>query len=178
MPGPRRDLDRRLDEPAVDAAIDAAQRAGDAHLVRRLCFVKNLSAGDTLTEAAARVGVSQPTGSRWAAAWEEAGVAGLEPTFAGGRPPKLARHERERLADLLEAHRPLTIDGIGTLIERGFDVAYSRRHLVRVVDDLVADFDIGRPVRAERATGENGSAAENLREALDELGIEDAGETP
>ncbi|MGM0398081.1 MAG: helix-turn-helix domain-containing protein [Halobacteriota archaeon] len=176
MPGPRRDVERRLDEPAIDAAIDAAQHSGDAHLVRRLCFVKNLYAGDTLSEAAARVGISQPTASRWTTAWNEAGVTGLEPAFGGGRPPKLSTDQRERLAHLLDTHRPLTMGQIATLIEDGFGVAYSQRHLARVIDDLVAEYGIDRPVRANRATVGSESLAENLQAALDELGIEDDAE--
>ena len=172
MPGPRRTLVRRRDEPAIDAAIDAAQRSGDARLVRRLCFVKNLYAGDTLTEAATRVGVSQPTASRWTADWNEGGVAGLEPEFGGGRPPKLSPNERERLAHVLEAHRPLTTAQIATLIERGFGVDYSQRHLVRIIDDLVAEYGIERPVRAERMAAGSESTAGNLRAVLDDLDVD------
>ncbi|UWG46741.1 Transposase [Halanaeroarchaeum sp. HSR-CO] len=174
MPGPRRDVERRLDDPEIDAAIDAAQRSGDAYLVRRLCFVKNLYAGDTLTEAAGRVGISQPTASRWTAAWNEAGVTGLEPAFGGGRPPKLSTDQRERLAHLLDTHRPLTMGQIATLVEEGFGVAYSQRHLARIIDDLVDEYGIDRPVRAERAPAGSESPADNLRAALDDLGIEDA----
>ncbi|MCW8172192.1 helix-turn-helix domain-containing protein [Natrialba swarupiae] len=44
------------------------------------------SLGDTDKMAARRVGASQPTGGRWLKAWNEGGVDGLRPSFAGGRP--------------------------------------------------------------------------------------------
>jgi len=57
--GTRRfDVTEHLSEEALDRAINEAQKADEARLVRRLCFVKNLYAGDVLEEAARRVGVS------------------------------------------------------------------------------------------------------------------------
>jgi hypothetical protein len=53
MNGTRRfDLREHLSEADLDTAINDAQKADEARLVRRLCFVKNLHAGDVLEEAA------------------------------------------------------------------------------------------------------------------------------
>src|SRR5699024_4241894 len=82
MIGHRRfDVIEHLPEAELDTAINEAQMADEARLVRRLCFVKNLYAGDVLEEAARRVGVSQANSSRWAHAWNDAGVDGLRPSF-------------------------------------------------------------------------------------------------
>lgn len=65
MTGTRRlEIVHHLSEKDLDHAINEAQQAGEAHLVRRLCYVKNLYAGDVLEEAARRVGVSQANSSR------------------------------------------------------------------------------------------------------------------
>jgi len=49
MSGTRRfDVAEHLTEPELDIAINEAQKADKARLVRRLCFVKNLYAGDVL----------------------------------------------------------------------------------------------------------------------------------
>ena len=78
-------LVRHLSGGELGQAIQTAQKADETRLVRRLCYVKNLYAGDTREEAGDRVGISRSTTRRWARAWNEAGVDGLRPGFGGGR---------------------------------------------------------------------------------------------
>ena len=42
----RLEIVRHLSEEDLNHAINEAQQAGEAHLVRRLCYVKKLYAGD------------------------------------------------------------------------------------------------------------------------------------
>ena len=64
MGGDRRKvIIRHLSEEDLDRLLSEAD---DPKVVRRLMFVKNLYAGDTLKQAGARVGKSESTGSRWA----------------------------------------------------------------------------------------------------------------
>jgi len=80
----RLDVTEPLSEEVHDRAVNETQNVDGARLVRRLCFVKNLYAGDVLEEAARRVGVSQANSSRWAHAWNDTGVDRLRPSFGGG----------------------------------------------------------------------------------------------
>ncbi len=115
MSGSRRfDVEEHLSEEELDTAINEAQKADETRLVRRLCFVKNLYAGDLLEEAAKRVGVSQANSSRWAHAWNDDGVDGLRPSFGGGRPPKLTPEQFDELCDILEEEQPWTLQEIHT----------------------------------------------------------------
>lgn len=135
MARPRKTIERHLDEDELDRALEAAQREGDARLLRRLCLVENLYAGDTLADAGTRVGVSQATASRWADAWNEAGVDGLRPSFGGGRPPKLDPAERARLREILrEFDGTPSRQDVCRIVEREFDVSYSRRHAYRILE--------------------------------------------
>jgi hypothetical protein len=59
----RSDAVEHLSEVELDSNNED-QKANEAHLVRRLCFVKNLYAGDVLEEAARQAGVSQANSSR------------------------------------------------------------------------------------------------------------------
>lgn len=145
MPGPSKQVSRRLSRDALDDAIDEAQSDGAARLVRRLCLIGNLYAGDTLSEAAARVGVSQPTASRWVERWNEGGVDGLRPAFGGGRPSKLDDRERAALATVLARNPSLDADQVRSAIEGAFGVSYSRRHVSRLIDDLRARDAPSRP---------------------------------
>lgn len=169
MPGPQKEVKQHLTDDELNSAIDEAQQEDDAYLVRRLCLVKNLYAGDSLTEAATRVGVTQPTASRWAEAWNSAGIDGLEPDFGGGRPSKLTASQKERLAELLEAHQPLTTEQVKILLENGFNVSYSQRHISRILKNLGMNYAIPRPVEPDRPDDAEKILEENLQAALDEL---------
>lgn len=131
----RTEIERHRSAAELEEAIDAAQYDGDAYLVRRLAFVKNLYHGDSANEAGERVGVSSATASRWVRAWNEAGVEGLEPAFSGGRPSKLSTAQCERLESVLECRPAVTIPEVQAFIEDAFDVSYSRRHVARLVED-------------------------------------------
>lgn len=169
MPGPSKEVKRYLTEEELSNSIDEAQKANDTHLVRRLCFVRNLYEGDSVSEAARRVGVTQPTGSRWIEAWNEGGIEGLEPNFGGGRPPKLDESELERLTEVLENHQPLTTTQIQQLLQEGFDVSYSQRHLSRLLNNLGMNYAIPRPEEPDRPEDAEEILEENLQAALDEL---------
>ena len=136
MPGPSKDVTRRLDEAELAAAIDDAQRAANPYLVRRLCFVRNLYRGDSISEAAGRVGVSQPTGSRWLATWNADGIDGLEPSFGGGRPPKLDDEQRDQVESLLDRYQSLAPGEVQRLLEAAFGITYSKRHVSRLFEGV------------------------------------------
>lgn len=162
-------IERHLTEEELDGAIDEAEQANEPRLVRRLCFIKNLYAGDAPEEAATRVGMSQSTSSRWRRAWNEHGVDGLRPSFGGGRPPKLSDAERTRLKQLLQAEQPWTTPEVKLLIEEEFDVSYSQRHLARLLKSFDMSYAIPRPESPNRPDDADEQLEERLNETLSEL---------
>lgn len=174
MTGHRRfNVIEHLSEAELDTAINEAQKADEARLVRRLCFVKNLYAGDVLEEAASRVGVSQANSSRWAHAWNDSGVDGLRPSFGGGRPPKLSDEQFAELCEILEEGQPWTPRAIHALIEDRYGVTYDPAHLSRKL--RASGMHYAKPRPMDPRSPEN--ADEILAERLDEaLGEEDADE--
>lgn len=169
MPGPSKQVKRHLPEAELGEAIDAAQSNEEPRLVRRLCLIKNLYAGDSITEAADRVGVTQPTASRWTDNWNERGVDGLRPDFGGGRPSKLTDEQRAWLVDVLEQHRPLTPDHVRRLIEEAFDVSYSRRHVARLLGTLDTDYTIPRSGVPDQPDDAEEMLEARLEAAIDEI---------
>lgn len=169
MPGPSKQVEEHLNESELDEAIDKAQSNERPRLVRRLCLIENLYAGDSVTEAASRVGVTQPTASRWTDRWNEHGVDGLRPDFGGGRPPKLSQREREQLQEVLNRHQPLTTEHVHQLIEEGFGVSYSRRHVPRLLDKLGIRDAVPRPGAPERPDDAEEQLQRRLEAALDEV---------
>jgi len=168
VPGRSASVERHLDEAAIDDAIEAAQRNDEARLVRRLCLIKNLYRGDSVTEAADRVGTTQPTASRWLGAWNDGGVDGLRPHFGGGRPPKLSDDAKRQLAAVLETHDTLPIHEVQRLVEAVFDVTYSRRHLARILADRGVAEAVTRAPSADRDDAPEDSGA-RFQAALDDL---------
>ncbi|GAB6878312.1 helix-turn-helix domain-containing protein [Halorubrum gandharaense] len=169
MPGPSKDLLEHLSQDELDEAIDQAQTDEEPRLVRRLCLIKNIYFGDTLTDAAARVGVSTPTASRWLDRWNDGAVDGLRPEFGGGRPPKLNDHQRERLQQVLKKHPLLTIGQVQELIEDGFDVSYSQRHISRLINKLGLNHVTPQPESPDRPDDAKAQLEERLEAALADL---------
>ena len=99
----RKEIVPHLSEDDLDRLL---AETDDEKISKRLTFIKNLTKGDTLEEAADRVGKSASTGSRWARRWNEDGLGLLTPNFGGGPPPKLDDDEQEHLLELLRDDQP------------------------------------------------------------------------
>lgn len=67
------------------------RKTTDANVRDRLRLVGNVQDGLNITEAAAKLGMSQLWGSKWWARYKEYGFGGLEDRPRSGRPPKVAR---------------------------------------------------------------------------------------
>ena len=169
MPNRRKEIERHLSPEEIDEAINDAQKADEARLVRRLTCIKNLYAGDTLKQAAWRVGVDESTVSEWSDDWNDHGLEGLRPSFGGGRPPKLSKQQSERLKRVLEEYQPWTTTEIKILIEDAFDVSYSQRHISRLLRKFGMNYAIPRPESPDRPEDAEEMLDERLQEALAEL---------
>lgn len=171
--GRQKEVERHLSSNELDEAIEQAQQNDKARLVRRLVCIKNLYLGDTLSEAADRVGVDQATVSRWTDEWNEHGIEGLQPDFGGGRPSKLSDDEREQLQAVLEKHQPWTTTEIQLLVEEAFDVSYSKRHISRLLRSFGMNYAVPRPQSPDRPDDAEEQLEERLTEALADLEDDD-----
>jgi len=166
----RKEIERHLTEAELDEKLDETT---DPKLIQRLVFLKNLYAGDTLEEAARRVGKSQPTGVRWANRWNENGLDGLAPDWGGGRPPKLDEADQARLRELLKADGPWTTQEIRQLIEDEFGVTYHPNYIHDFLRSLGLHYAKPRPERPERPDNAEEILDGRLKEALDKSTDED-----
>lgn len=157
----RFEVDHHIPESELDEMISDAK---DDHLLRRLLFIKNLYHGDTLAEAADRVGRSAATGSRWANQWNDGGLDELAPDFGGGRPPKLDEDEQEQLLEILADDGPWTTHEIRYILTEEFGVSYHPNYLSRFLRSLGLRYAVPRPERPDRPE----NAAEILGDRVDE----------
>lgn len=181
MSTPRAHVEQHLTDEELR---DAIKKADDRRVVRRLCFVRNLSAGDTIEEAAWRVGATQGIGSEWLKRWNKQGPRGLVPRFGGGPPPKLSHQQSRDLQRLLEEGQPWTTNEVTQLIEDEFGVSYHPGHVQRLLRNTYGmSYAIPRPEMPTRPDNAEEILAERLEDALGEIEAErteeatDPGET-
>lgn len=165
-------VERHLSDEELRLEI---KKADDPKVVRRLCFVSNLCAGDTIKEATTRVGASRSIGSQWLERWNETGPNGLIPRFGGGRPPKLSHQQSRDLQRLLEEGQPWTTREITQLIEGEFGVSYHPGHVQRICRTVYSmSYAIPRPETPSRPENAEEILTERLFEALGEESDEEA----
>jgi transposase len=162
----RKEVTRHLSEDQLDEALNTAQKADEMRLIRRLCFMKNLYLGDATKVAARRVGVSRDTGDRWLSAWNDAGLDGLRPSFAGGRPAKLSSAQFEEFFALLEEGQPWTPQEIDGLLWERYGVTYDRAQLARILRADGMQYAKPRPMDSRQPPDAEEDFRERLGEAL------------
>lgn len=171
----QKEIKRHLTEEELDKKL---AETDDPKIVRRLCFVKNLYHGDTLVEAAVRVGKSQPTSVRWAKRWNEGGLDELAPSFGDGRPPKLDKSDRERLIELLKADQPWTTQEIRQLIQDEFNVSYHPNYIHELLRSFDMKYAKPRPRRPERPDDAVEILDERIGQTLEESDAENDDDEP
>jgi transposase len=111
---------------------------------RRLAAHKMLRDGRTQAEVARELGVTSGAVAHWVKAMETGGKDALKRRPHTGRPPRLKKKQRERLAEMLvegaEAHGfendVWTLERVATLIEGEFGVAYHPGHVFKILERL------------------------------------------
>ncbi|WP_300606397.1 helix-turn-helix domain-containing protein [Methanohalophilus sp.] len=105
-------------------------------ILDRLYFVRYRYMGDSVEEAARKVGVTKRTGYIWQRRWNRDGYPGLLPRYKGGRPPKLNLEQKAELKQYLVQNKKLTTQQIKEYIEEEFGVDYSLKQVRLIIKML------------------------------------------
>ena len=136
----------------LEATLRQAFTAGDLPLVKRVTALLGIARGEPVQPVAAGVGVSPSSVYTWLRAFLLEGVAGLRVQWRGGRPSKLTKTQRQRLAEIIEAgpeaagfptgcwHALL----IQQVIQREFGVTYNVHYLATLLHSLGFSFQKAR----------------------------------
>lgn len=136
----------------LEATLARAFRAGDLGMVKRATALLGIARGEPVAVIAAGVGVSPSTVYAWLRALLLTGVDGLRVQWRGGRPPKLTKTQRQRVAEIIEAgpeaagfptgcwHALL----IQQVIQREFGVTYNVQYLATLLRSLGFSFQKAR----------------------------------
>jgi transposase len=84
-------------------ALQKAYKSGDASMIRRIAVLLDFSRGASVESIAAQHGVSRSSIYEWIKKLLVEGVAGLKPTWKGGRPPKLTKSQKKALGQMIDA---------------------------------------------------------------------------
>jgi transposase len=137
---------------ALEAALSRAFKAGDLGMVKRATALLGIARGEPVKLIALGVGVSPSTVYAWLRSFLLEGVAGLRVQWRGGRPTKLTKTQRQRLAAIIEAgpeaagfptgcwHALL----IQQVIQRAFGVTYNVQYLATLLHSLGFSFQKAR----------------------------------
>ena len=133
--------------PTIKSLIDRLKEAfdaGDVRSARQLWALLNLGDGRSVAESAHQLSLCPQTLYRWLRAFLLQGVEALGYRKAPGRPPKLSKTQKRRLAALLDAgpqaagypNACWSSQLLQHLIQRTFGVLYSRHYICQLLHNL------------------------------------------
>ncbi len=127
----------------------------DPKILRRLYFIKFRFEGDSIQEAAKKIGITKRVGYIWQDRWNEEGYKGLIPRYAGGRPSKLTDQQKAELERMLRQKDSWTSREVRDLIIKEFSVTYTIKQILEIAKKMGMKFskpyqrDYRRPIDAE-----------------------------
>ncbi|AKA48357.1 transcriptional regulator [uncultured archaeon] len=146
-------IDRKMSVEELEKRIKTLEK--DTRILKRLYFVRHRYNGDSVEEAASKVGVYKMVGYQWQDRWNEDGYDGLAPRFAGGKPAKLSGEKKERLRTILQERDDWTTEEVQKLIEKRFGIRFSQKHVRTILRQMGMKYskpyphDFRRPKDAE-----------------------------
>jgi transposase len=106
----------------------------EVNLYKRLLLLKSVKQGTPINQASEFVGVNRGTGFRWIKQYNEYGLNGLIPKYAGGRPPFLSEDQFKELKNILsDPSENYSIHEVQTLIKDKYGVEYSYKQVWEIV---------------------------------------------
>ncbi len=120
-------IKKQMSVEELDKRIKTLEHS--TRVLKRLYFIKYRYNGKSVEEACDLVGAKKPVGYIWQDRWNKEGYKGLIPRFAGGRPSKLVREQKDRLRELLGQKDNWTSEEVRDLVHREFNVEYTLKQI-------------------------------------------------
>jgi transposase len=151
----------RIEEIAIDRKISSEdlnsliKSESNSRVLKRLYFIKFRYLGDSVQEAASKIGITKKTGYDWQKEWNKGGYAALIPDFKGGRKHKLTEKQRKELLILLKEKDHWTTREVMELIKEKFGIEYTLKQIGIILKNFGMRyskpyvFDYRRPKDAE-----------------------------
>ena len=119
-------IERKMTEDDLNRLIKSLERS--TKMLKRLLFVKYRYNGDSVEEAAKRIGITKMIGYVWQRRWNNEGYKGLIPRYAGKGPSKMSEEQRNALKDKLKDGQYTTAQ-VRDIIRNEFGIEYTMKQV-------------------------------------------------
>ena len=119
-------IERKMTEDDLNRLIKSLERS--TKMLKRLLFVKYRYNGDSVEEAAKRIGITKMIGYVWQRRWNNEGYKGLIPRYAGKGPSKMSEEQRSLLKDRLKDGQYTTAH-VRDIIRNEFGIEYTMKQV-------------------------------------------------
>ena len=117
-------IERKMTEDDLNRLIKSLERS--TKMLKRLLFVKYRYNGDSVEEAAKRIGITKMIGYVWQRRWNKDGYSGLILRYAGKGPSKMSEEQRSLLKDRLKDGQYTTAH-VRDIIRNEFGIEYTMK---------------------------------------------------
>ena len=93
-------IERKMDEDDLNRLLRSLERS--TKVLKSLLFVKYRYRGDSVQDAARRIGITKMMGYTWQRRWNHDGYRGLMPRYARKGPSKMSDEQRKALKEKLK----------------------------------------------------------------------------
>ena len=119
-------IERKMDEDDLNRLIKSIERS--TKMLKRLLFVKYRYDGNSVEEAARRIGITKMIGYIWQRRWNQDGYKGLMPRYAGKGPSKMTDEQKNILKDMLK-NGQYTTSQVRDIIGNEFQIEYTMKQV-------------------------------------------------
>ena len=119
-------IERKMDEDDLNRLIKSIERS--TKMLKRLLFVKYRYDGNSVEEAARRIGITKMIGYIWQRRWNQDGYKGLMPRYAGKGPSKMTDEQKNILKDMLK-NGQYTTSQVRDIIRNEFQIEYTMKQV-------------------------------------------------
>jgi transposase len=119
-------IERKMTIEDLNRIIRSLERS--TRVLKRLLFIRYRYDGDSVEEAAARIGIAKMMGYQWQDRWNRDGYKGLIPRYAKKGPSKLSPEQKNRLREMLREGSYTTAQ-VRSVIRENFGVEYTMKQV-------------------------------------------------
>ena len=119
-------IERKMTVDDLDRLIRSLERS--TRVLKRSLFIRYRYDGDSVEDAAARIGITKMMGYDWQDRWNSDGYKGLIPRYVKKGPSKLSPEQKDQLRNMLK-EGSYTTPQVRALIREKFEVNYSMKQV-------------------------------------------------